>query len=180
MGKIGLAAPIIRAALEALETHFPDHVAAFNAEADNAVDLDTPAAYVFGAANEHVAYPVVEVSILDGTLGPFALDGDQAGPSDADHTPALNVVVWLMGTTGEVPALYEQALGYVRVVVEILAAQGSLGPDADVSAGPNAIRYRIVDVIPADPADVDRELRRWRIPVAIEFTVEAVERWQPS
>lgn len=173
MARISFAAPIVRAALASLEAAFPAHVAVFNAEGDNAVDLVAPAEYVFGASDPKIEYPSVEVFILDGRLGPFSLG--QAGVGEADHDPWLTVTVWIIGDDGEVPKLYEQALGYARVVIEILTEDGKLGPDAEVSGEADAIDYRI---LPGELVDEERELRRWKVPVVVRFRVEAIERWQ--
>jgi hypothetical protein len=175
MATIEGIAPIIRAALATLEAQFPDHVATFNAEPANLVDLVAPAKYVFGADPVMDAFPIVEVSSLEGTMGPFSVG--EAGAGDADSTPQLNVVVWLQGLTGEVPDLYEAGLGYVRCVIEILAELGALGDNAEVSGTQeDAIRWSI-DVIPGGPDNPDRELRRWKLPCQIQFRIEAVERW---
>lgn len=176
MARIDFAAPIIRAALASLEANLPAHVAVFNAEPANEVALEVPVEYVFGATDVMVAYPLVEANVVVGRIGPFAVGGE-AGPPEADHDPILNVIVWTLGVTGEVPAMYEAALGYIRVVVEILTRDGALGVNAEVSGGEEAITYD-VNVIPADPAGTDRELRKWRVPAAVAFRVEAVERWQ--
>lgn len=169
-------APVIRAALETLERDFPAHVAVFNAEPANLVDLAVPGRYVFGADPVMDLYPIVEVSSLEGTFGPFSV-GDAGEAGDFDSTPQLNVVVWLQGATGEVPELYEAGLGYVRCVVQILCQRGALGDNAEVSGEvPDAIRWS-VDVIPGGPADVERELRRWKLPCQVSFRIEAVETW---
>lgn len=173
MARITFVAPMIRAAMASLEAELPAHVAAFNAEGASAVDLETPAEYVFGANDPKTAYPSVEVFVLEGTLGPFSLG--QAGVGEADHDPQLVVTVWIMGDDGEVPRLYEQALGYARVVIEVISEDGKLGPDAEVSAGEDAIAYR---VMPGELVEEERNLRRWRVPVVIRFRLEAVERWQ--
>lgn len=176
MASIDFVAPIIRAALTSLEQQFPAHVAAYNAEPANAVDLETPPRYVFGADAVMDVYPVVEVSSLDGAMGPFSVG--TAGTGDADSTPTLNVVVWLQGVTGEVPDLYEAGLGYIRCVIEILCEFGALGDNAEVSGQiEDAIRWTI-DSIPGGPANVERELRRWKLPCQVSFRIEAVENWQ--
>jgi hypothetical protein len=177
--KIKFAPSIIRAAIASLESEFADHVAVFNAEPENLVDLDVPAAYVFGADDVMDAFPIIEVSILRGTIGPFSVG--QAGVGDADHTPRLQVIVWLQGVTGEVPALYEAGLGYARCVIEILTVDGALGPEAEVSGTrEDAIDYSVEGPISTDPAEVAREFRKWKIPVVIDFVVEAVDHWAPA
>lgn len=186
MAKIEGIAPIIRAALTTLEAQWAGHVAVYNAEAANRIDLELPkpsiqpgfqsgGGYVFGAEPVMDAYPVVEVSALEGSFGPFGVG--QAGVGDADSNPRLNVVVWLQGVSGEVPDLYEAALGYVRIVAEILTVDGALGTNAEVSgAQEDAITWRI-DVIPGGAADVEREFRKWKVPVQMIFVIEAVETW---
>jgi len=96
-------------------------------EAENAIDLDVPVpslpnfamggGYVFGATDIMDAYPIIEASIMRGTIGPFSVGS--AGVGDADSTPTLQVIVWLQGVTGEIPGLYEAGLGYARCVVEM-------------------------------------------------------------
>lgn len=176
METIRFVAPIIRAALTSLETEFAAHAAAFNAETENAVELGTPARYVFGADDVMDAFPIVEASILRGTLGPFSVG--TAGVGDADSTPTLQVVVWLEGVTGEVPKLYEAGLGYARCVIEILTVDGALGDYAEVSGTrQDAIVYSVEGPLPASPESTEREFQKWRIPVVVNFAVEAVDRW---
>jgi hypothetical protein len=177
MPSIAFLEPIIDAAINSLQAELPAAIVAYNAEAGHvgALALVEPEEYVFGATDAMTVFPLVEVNVSEGTMGPFSL-GD-AGVGDADHDPRLNVVVWLQGTTGEVPDVYRNALGYARLVVEILCEDGRLGATAEVSGTrDDAIRYRF-DVIPADPADVDREIRKWKVPAFVSFAVEAVETW---
>lgn len=174
MARIAFVAPIVRAALASLEAAFPAHAAGFNAEPENGVALADPVEYVFGASDPKTVYPSVEAFILEGSIGPFSL-GD-AGVGDADHDPRLTVIVWILGETGESSTVYEQALGYARCVIEILAEDGKLGPDAEVSAGDDAIDYRILPAVQLE--DDAREIPRWKVPVVVRFRVEAVERWQ--
>lgn len=174
MAKIDFVAPIIRAALASLEAAFPAHVATFNAEGENAVDLETPMEYVFGASDPKTLYPSVEVFVLEGTLGPFSTG--EAGVGDSDHTPRLVVITWIMGDDGEHSTIYERALGYARCVIEILAEDGTLGATAEVSGGDDAIDYRILPAVQIE--DEDRDLPRWKVPVVCRFVVEAIERWQ--
>lgn len=180
-------APILRAALASLEADWAQQIALYNAEAANRIDLDQPAAsiqpgfqtgggFVFGAAPVMDSYPTVEVNALEGTFGPFST-GDPAESGDFDSTPRLNVVVWLQGVTGEVPDLYESALGYVRVVTEILCQKDALGVSAEVSGTRDDAVAWNVDVIPSGPADVEREFRIWKLPIQLSFAIEAVEEW---
>lgn len=173
MARITFAAPVIRAALATLEARFPTHVAAFNAEAANDVELVAPVAYAFGALDPMTDYPVVEASLLGGQLGPFDVH-----TVEADSSPTLNLVIWLMGTTGEVPTLYEQALGYARCAIEILVEADAFGPDYGIANEQGAIDWRILGVLPAEPADKDRTIERWRIPVSVQVKLDGVERWQ--
>lgn len=177
MAKINGAAPIIRAAITALQTNMAAHVAAFNAEAANLVDLTVPAEYVFGASAEMIAYPVVEVAVLNARMGPFSVG--QAGVGDADFTPTLQVIVWQEGLTGEVPEIYEAGLGYARCVTEILCEHGALGGDADVSGvREDAVAWRVLEPILQNPEAEDRRIRKWKVPLVVSFIVEAVDRWQ--
>lgn len=176
METIRFVAPIIRAALASLEAEMPAHVAAFNAESENGVALDVPAAYVFGATDVMDAFPIIEAAILRGTMGPFSVG--TAGVGDADSTPTLQVIVWLQGLTGEVPSLYEAGLGYARCVIEILTVDEALGDYAEVSGTmSDAISYSVEGPLPASPADTEREFQKWKIPVVVEFVVEAVDHW---
>lgn len=174
--KIRGPAPIIRAAKATLESQMAAHVAAYNAEAENVTDLADLVGVVFGATDEKIGYPYAEVAILDGVFGPFSVG--TAGVGDADHTPTLQVVVWLEGDSGDAPKLYEQGIGYVRCVVETLTVDGALGPEAEVSGTrSDAIRYRFEGPLPQDPATDGREFRKWRFPVVVDFVVEAVDHW---
>lgn len=186
MAKIDFGAPIIRAALASLEADFAAHVAAFNAETENLVDLVVPIAsvagygsgggYVFGAEPELVNFPLVEAAIIAGTMGPFSTGS--AGVGDSDHTPRLQITLWQMGETGEVPALYEASLGYARCVIEILSEDGKLGPTAEVAGGrADAISYQALEPIVANPEQENRQFRKWRVPIVVSFVVEAVETW---
>lgn len=179
MATIEGIAPIIRAALASFEAEFPSHVAVFNAEPANAgAQLEDPKEYAFGAADPlgALGYPVVEVSSLEGSLGPFSTG--TGGVGDADSDPRLNVVVWLEGSTGEVRDLYEKGLGYIRCVIEIGCEEGALGDNAEVSGSQERAIEWSIDPIPGGPANVDRELRRWKLPCAVSFAIEAIERWQ--
>jgi len=169
-------APIIRAAVATLQSELPAHIAAFNADGVNAVDLDDLVAVIFGATDERLGYPYAEVAILDGTFGPFSTG--EVGVGDADHTPRLQVVVWLEGGSGDAPKLYEQGIGYAVAVIEILAQDGALGVEAEVSGTrEDAIRYRFEGPIPSDMTSQDRAFWKWRYPVVVELVVEAVDHW---
>lgn len=177
MASIGFIAPLIRAALAKLEADYASHVAAFNAEPANTVDLTVPSLFVFGAeATFAGAYPYVEAAAVDGTLGPFSI-GEAGNPSEGDSTPRIQIVTWVEGASGEVSELYETALGYARVTIEILSRHGSFGVDADLSNDADAIVWR-VDPIPSELDDLERTVLRWKMPASVSFKVEAIDRWQ--
>lgn len=183
MATIKFLEPIIDATIATLQAELPAHVATFNAEPGHAAPLALTApantSYVFGATDAMTVFPLVEVSVQDGRVGDASLaDPDGAGRI-ADNYARLTIVVWLQGVTGEVPDVYRQALGYTRLLIEILTVDGALGPDAQVDlTREDAIEYRFA-VIPSDPADVDREVRKWKVPAMVSLAVEAVEVWTP-
>jgi hypothetical protein len=152
-------APIVRAAITSLQDGtigLPVRVPAFNAEVANLVDLVQPAAYVFGGEDAYTgAYPYVEVAVTDGRKANLAI-----GQVDMDVAATATVVVWvdvfeLGGSTveGEISRLYEGALGYGRVVQEVL-----LQPDA---WGPSVIVSEIRDSYQANPET--RDFQRFRM-----------------
>jgi hypothetical protein len=169
---ITFAAPIVRAALATLEAGMPAQVVQFNAEPANTIDLEVPQTYHFGGQDilSAYAFPQVEVAVVDGQLSGWSL-----GQVDADHGPTCNVVAWLEGEKGEIPELYEQALGLGRCVIECLAQPGAFGANAIPSRTRPA--YWRVDTIPADPTSDGREFRRWRTPFFAQFPLDALERF---
>lgn len=169
---IEFAAPVVRAAIASLQAGMPAQVAQFNAEAENTVDLEAPATYHFGGQDllSGYAFPQIEVAVVDGQMGPWAVEH-----VDADHFPTCNVVCWLEGDQGEIPILYEQALGYGRCILECLAQPRAFGGNAQVSER-QAVYWR-VDTIPADPAADGRTFQKWRTPFFARFPLDAVERF---
>lgn len=173
--KIQFVAPIIRAALATLEETVPGQIAVFNAEPENTVDLVVPVVYAFGADDPLgvSGFPVIEVAAAQGRSGNWAVE-----KAEFDHDVALTVCVWHEGDRGEFSTTYEMSLGLARCVTEALCIDDAFGPDAEL---PNredggGIYWRS-DALPADPTDDGREFRKWRVPVLIQFDLEAVERF---
>jgi hypothetical protein len=132
-------APLIRAAIASLQDGakgLPARIPLFNAEAANLVDLVQPTGYVFGGDDAYTgAYPYVELAVTDGRKANLALE-----QFDMDVFPTMTVVVWvdvfeLGGSTseGEISRLYEGALGYGRVVQEVLLQPDAFGDRVTVS-----------------------------------------------
>lgn len=170
---IKFAAPYIRAAIATLQGQMPDQVAQYNAQVENESDIETPATYHFGGTDllSAFAWPQVEVAAIDGRFGTASYDY-----SERDYDPTINVVVWLEGVSGEIPVLYEQALGIARCVIECLRVKDAFGPETELAAD-GAIYWR-GDVIPTDPTDDNREFRRWRTPVFVQFKLSLVEKFE--
>lgn len=173
--KIQFVGPIIRAALAALKADLPTQIAIFNAEAENGVDLVVPVVYAFGADDPLgvSGFPVVEVAAAQGRTGNFAVER-----TEFDHDPAITICVWHEGDRGEFSTTYEMSLGLARCVIETLLADDAFGPDAEIPdrADGGGIYWRS-DALPADPTDDGREFRKWRVPVLIQFDLQAVERF---
>lgn len=174
--RIAFVAPIIRAAMARLQDDLATAIANFNGEAANTVDLTLPTEIIFGAKAIHAAgYPYIEVAALSGQIGTFAIgEADQA--SEADSDPRVQVIVWVEGSSGEVPELYEAALGYARVVIEILSQDDAFGSENEIANEPDAITWRVDPVI-GEIDEETREVRRWKLPASVSFAVETVERW---
>jgi hypothetical protein len=170
---IKFAAPYIRAAIATLEGQMPEQVAQFNEQEENLVEIEAPATYHFGGTDLLSAFPwpQVEVAAIDGRFGAASYNY-----SERDYDPTINVVVWLEGVSGEIPELYEKALGIARCVIECLRPKDAFGPETEL-AEDGAIYWR-GDVIPADPTDDNREFRRWRTPVFVQFRLEVVENFE--
>lgn len=174
MPKIQFVAPDIRAAIASLKAGLPAQVALYNAEPANTLDLVAPAdeAIYFGGndALAAVGFPAIEVAAMEGRFGNFTVNR-----LEADHDPTINVVVWQEGTTGDIPTMYELALGYARVVIEVLMRDDAFGPGAEIAQ--QAGIYWRCDVIPVEPTSETREFRIWRLPMFLRFTIEKVERY---
>lgn len=171
--KIPFAAPIARAALATLQANLPAHIAAFNAESENTIDLVEPVAYVFGADDPlgGAGFPVVEAAAMEGRTGQWSVDR-----TEFDHDAVVNVVVWHEGDRGELSPTYEMSLGLARCVVECLAPTGAFGDGVEISQDGGV--YWRADVLPADPTDDARSFLKWRVPVFVGFKLETVERLQ--
>jgi hypothetical protein len=167
-------APLVRAALATLEAGLPDQVAAFNAQPENDVVLTAPQTYVFGALPllSSVAHPIVECAGVSGDLGNFTIRRETA-----DHDLRINVAVWAQGQTGDVPALYEETLGLIRCIVEVLTPVGGFGPGVEL-ANDLGVSWRC-DVIPADltaaSQEAGRTIEAWRGSGLLQFRVEPLE-----
>lgn len=171
-GEIVFVAPIIRATIASLQAGLPARITAFNAEVANQVDLVEPAAYHFGGNDvlSTVGFPQIEVAASQGTLGSWTI-----GRSEADHDPVVQIVVWQEAMTGQIPPVYEAALGYVRCCLEVLRAPNAFGAGVEI-AQEQGVFWR-VDVLPFEMTDENREFRKWRVPALITCRVEAVEKF---
>lgn len=171
-GEITFAAPVIRAAITSLQNGLPARIAAFNAQAENQVDLVAPAVYHFGGTDTLTAYafPQVEVAVPSGRTGAWSI-----GRGQVDHDPVLNVVCWHEVPSGDFATGYELALGMTRCIIETLTRPGAFGADAELG-NEGSVFWR-TDSIPEDFTDDGREFRRWRVPALIVFRLETVERF---
>lgn len=171
---IEFVAPEIRAAILQLQTYMPGQAAAFNADARNSIDIEAPATYHFGGQDllNAYAFPQVEVAAVTGDTGEFAI-----GRTRADHDPRVNVAIWLQGSEGDIPHLYEQTVGMVKCVIECLAPVGAFGPGIEIS-NQGGIVWRI-DVLPNDPTATSpnegRDFQKWLGSGLVQFHLEAVE-----
>lgn len=174
-GEIVFVAPIIRATIASLQAGLAARVAAFNAETANQVDIVTPdsASYFFGGNDvlSAGAFPAVEVAASQGTLGSWTI-----GQGEVDHDPVVNVVVWQEALTGQIPPVYEAALGYVRCCLEVLRVPNAFGNGVSITQE-QGVFWR-VDLLPYEMTDSEREFRKWRVPALITFRLEAVEKFQ--
>jgi hypothetical protein len=168
---IAFVAPQIDAALATLERELPDAIAAFNAEAAAAVELATPQAYVFGAADPLVVFPTIEVAAGEGSMGNFAV-----ARSEVDHDPQVTVVVWHEGERGELSPTYRMSLGMARCVIEVLTRPEAFGAGVEVSNDDGAVSWRTA-ALPVDLTEDGREFAKWQVPVLISFRLENVERF---
>jgi len=171
---IKFVAPLVRAALATLAADMPAQVTAYNAQAENLLDIVAPASYWFGANDllSSAAFPQIEVAAVNGDLGNFTV-----GRATADHDLRVNVALWLQGATGDVPALYEQTVGLIRCVIECLVPVGAFGPGVQL-ANDLGVSWRC-DVIPADltaakPVD-GRPIENWLGSGLLQFRVEPLE-----
>jgi hypothetical protein len=181
--KIGFVSPLIRATLATLQAKLPDQITAFNAEAENTVDLVQPVAYAYGAQDPLGVdgFPVIEVAATQGSGGGASVGLGEQG-SEFDHFPIVNVVIWHEGDRGELQPTYEMSLGLARCAVECLLPAGGFGPDASPIVDENgrlALFWR-TDAIPTDPTDDAREFLKWRVPVFLQFTVQHIDHFGPA
>lgn len=169
---IQFVGPEIRAAIATLKAGMAGHVALFNAEPANTVDIEAPATYHFGIADDLAAHPFpqVEVAAVEGRFGEWTVDRVHA-----DHDPTVNVVVWLQGVTGQIAPIYEQLLGMARTVIELLAEPGAWGPEIEL-ANENGIYWRVSETIPFETDDATREVKKWLAPAFLQFKLEKIER----
>jgi hypothetical protein len=162
--------PLITTAIASMKNGMPSAVAAFNAEAGHGVQLVAPddASYFAGASDALVAesFPAVEVYVAQGSLGPFDIHR-----AHADIDDRVTVVIWAEGGNGEIPELYEQAVGLGRCTIEVLAQDSAFGPDVEIANQRGALTYSY-SIVPADPNN--RSIDRWRTAVVLQFMVEDV------
>lgn len=179
MAPISFAPPVIRAAIASLQAGLPGAIATFNAEAANTVDLDAPAtaSYRFGVedAMSSYSFPFVEVAVGDGQFGQWSVKHSSGG-QHVDHDLNLTTVLWQEAGDGETSDAYQRALGYIRVILEVLQPDGAFGPEVSLSNDPGGVLWR-ADIIPADQTSQDRVVPKWRVPSIVIFKLETVERF---
>ena len=163
--------PLLRKAIATLELELPDAIAAFNAEPGQVVQLATPAAYVFGAADPLIVFPTIEVAAGSGSMGGFSI-----GRGEVDHDSQVSVVVWHEGERGELSPTYEMSLGLARCVIEVLTRPETFGPGVEIADAPDAVTYR-TGALPSELDEDGREFRRWQVPVLISLRLETVEQF---
>lgn len=162
-------APFIRSAIASLKAGLPAAIATYNGEAENTYDLDVPdvADFWFGGNDALTVFPAVEVSVPTGTESNFAI-----GQEDADASPHLVVAIWIEGETGDVPEIYEKALGYGRVAGEVLTKPDAFGPQVVIKEG-SEVRFTFptVPVGPSYNAEA-RRFDKWRTAAVIEVDLD--------
>ncbi len=173
MPMLTFAAPPIRAAIASLKAGLPAQIEQFNQQPENTVQLTEPVddAYYFGGNDTISAngFPAVEVAMMDGRIRNFAV-----GHLDMDHDPTMNIVIWLEGATGELPAVYEQALGLTRCALEVLLTPHAFGPGVELD-NDRGVFWR-ADILPADPTSEAREFQKWLVPMFLQIALQTVER----
>ena len=163
-------APTIRQTITSLKAGMGARVAVFNAETENEVTLVAPVddSYIFGGDDqlERHTFPVIEVYISQGELGQADIERAEQNVDDR-----LVVTVWCEGTTGEVPEVYETAVGYGRCILEVLLQTGAFG-SAAIADQPGAVSYQYM-TIPTAPAE-DRSFDQFRTAGVFSFALEDV------
>jgi hypothetical protein len=163
--------PTLRAAQTSLQNGLPGVIAAYNAEAANLFPLDVPAnARYFIPAEDPLGgaggFPVVELYINHGSLGPFSVHRDKADVDDR-----ATVCVWHERDRGELVELYEMIAGYGRCVVEVLCQDSAFGADVEIADGPGAVTYDY-SIVPDNPEV--RDFQKWRTCVVVMVKLEDV------
>lgn len=157
--------------IASLQAGMPARVAAFNADPSNLVDIVTPATYTLGVIDAHAAnpFPQLEAAAVEGTFGEWSV-----GRAEVNHDPRVNVVIWLQGVTGEIAPVYEQMLGMIACVIEVLRAPDACGAEVEI-ANDQGIYWRLSELIPLEMDSPEREIRTWLVPGFLQFRLEKVE-----
>lgn len=173
-------APLIRSAIATMKANLAARIAIYNAEAANLHDLIVPATaasdaqpnadgdYWFGGNDAHFRFPAIEVAIP----GPAVLSNPDLYQNAYDLAATVMVAVWLEGETGEIPELYEKALGYGRCVMEVLTEPDAFGGSVGVR--------RITATFPTIPQGAmnpeTRSFDKWRTLAVLEFELDEIAR----
>lgn len=167
--------PVLRAAETTLQNLLPGLIAAYNAEPATTVQLDVPdAARYFIPAEDPLGggggFPVIELFIGSGGLGPFDIN-----VSKADVNDRAVVCLWHERDRGELGELYETITGYGRVLLEALLQDDAFGVDVEIANETDAVTYDYSIIPESFTNENDRDsFQKWRTPVVCTFKLEDV------
>lgn len=161
-------APILKAAIASLQAGLDDRIAVFNAEAGNpTLVVPDAGSYAFGGRDDWSVYPAVEVGAGHVQYGNLSL-----AQVDADVSLPVVVGVWLEGGTGEIEELYEQALGYGRVVTEVLIEPDAFGAGLVLDAERLDSIDWLFPTIPVGQPDEGRRFQKWKTAAIGTFQID--------
>lgn len=166
--------PSLRAAQTTLQNLLPGLIIAYNAEPATTQQIVAPAAgRYFIPAEDPLGggggFPVVELFIGTGSLGPFDID---RGKGDMDDR--CTVIIWNESDRGELAELYESTTGYGRCVLEVLLQDNAFGTDVEIANDPGAVTYDY-SIVPGDQSNPDqRDFQKWRTAAVLTFRLEDV------
>jgi hypothetical protein len=160
--------PVVATTLASLQDEasgLPAAIADYNAEDGHNYELEVPSeqAYYPGGDDTGAIVPWVEVAVGTGRIANFSLQ-----QLSADLAADLSVALWLEGATGEIPEIYERALGYGRVLAEVLMVPDACGP-LDVET--MSFLFPAIPIGDFNPQT--RTFDRWRTAAIVELTLEA-------
>lgn len=166
--------PTLRQAEQSLKDRLPGLITAYNAEGTTTVPLAVPdPARYFIPAEDPLGggggFPVVELFIGRGGLGPFSVHRDKADMDDR-----AVVCLWHERDRGELGELYEAITGYGRCLLEALIQDAAFGTDVEIANDDNAVTYDY-SIVPEPPVDeTNRDFQKWRTAVVCTFQLEDV------